>query len=204
MQFDSNLLQWLITLEEPAIFFGAFFFGETVILAASFLAAEGVWSLNNVFWLSLLGTVVSDIIWFYAGRYSKSLLRYYEVNIDKYRDYVSYVDAAFEHKPWRTMVFLKFLYGTRIIMIVYLALSPMSLRRFIAIDTFASAVLLAVVMTVGWLAGKGLISAAPAMANLQYGVLGLLGIVIIYKLVTVWFTKQIDETIEERTERLRK
>lgn len=203
MNIDPAILHWLTTLEEPALFFGAFFFGETVIVAASFLAAQGVWSMSNVFWLTLVGTVAADIVWFYAGRYSQSLLRYYQVNIDRYRSYVSYVDDAFEHRPWRTMTFLKFLYGTRIIMIIYLALSPMPLRRFIAIDTFASAVLIAVTMAIGWFAAKGLLNVVPALNNVKYAVFILLLVIVAYKLASLWFTKQVDETIEERQKKQR-
>ena len=68
MEF-SLLYPYLETYKSPAIFLGAFLFGETIILSAVFLAIENSWSLLLMFVLSFLGTLIADIVWFVAGGY---------------------------------------------------------------------------------------------------------------------------------------
>lgn len=198
MNLDPTIVYWLTALHEPAIFLGTVFFGEVIVLTAAFLSGNGMWSVWSVFLFSLAGVLVSDAAWFYFGRRSNRLLQRYTNRLEKYRAYVTYIDNAFERRPWRTMLFLKFLYGTRIIMIVYLSLTPLSLRRFVAADAFATTILLSLVITVGWLAGAGVIHAIPSLANIQYAILILLGIIVVYKLMTLWLSRQIDKSIIRR------
>ncbi len=65
---DFSLAQVLTTYQLPAIFFGSFFFGETVILTAAFLGGQNIWSVESVFWLSLAGTIAADSLWFLFGQ----------------------------------------------------------------------------------------------------------------------------------------
>src|SRR3989344_5650027 len=56
------------SLEYVIIFLGAAFGGEVVMIALGFLAAQGVFSLYLLFFISFLGTLSSDILYFSIGR----------------------------------------------------------------------------------------------------------------------------------------
>jgi membrane protein DedA with SNARE-associated domain len=66
----DTLIQLLSSHQLPvvAIYAGAFLFGETILIAASFMAAQGVWTLWSVFWLGLAGTLTADSLWFLLGQ----------------------------------------------------------------------------------------------------------------------------------------
>jgi membrane protein DedA with SNARE-associated domain len=196
MNLDLTIVYWLTAFHEPAIFVGTILFGEAVVLTASFLAADGAWSLTNVFLFSLAGTLVSDIFWFLSGRYAQHYFKKYMTRLEKHRRYISYIDNAFLHKPWRTMIFIKFLYGARVFMILYLSTLPTPLRRFILADIVASSVLLTIVITVGWFAGAGMAHLLPGANNAQYLIAAIIGVIIGYKLITLWLSRQIDETVK--------
>ncbi|MBI4133567.1 hypothetical protein HY478_03060 [Candidatus Uhrbacteria bacterium] len=80
MQINDTIARLLSLYQLPAIFISSFFFGESVILTAAFLSSQGLWSIFNVFWISLAGTLVSDVLWFYFGYRILGLFECWEVH----------------------------------------------------------------------------------------------------------------------------
>ena len=204
IKHETNLAPWknLVNMEAapiylltvfraPAIFAGAFLFGETVILTAAFLAAQGLWSLAEVFWLSLAGTVVSDAIWFLFGQ--RILL--FSRKWDRHREQGTRLLVALEgitgRRPFLSLLFIKFLYGTRILTILYLSMRKIGFLIFVVFDTAGTVLWLAVVMAVGWLAGKSIINLVPFLNRFEFAALFLILILIVFRSVTVWLSKKI-------------
>ncbi len=149
------------------IFFGTFFLGETIILAAAALAAQGHFSVWSVVVWSYLGTVISDGGWFLlarpAARYLKSGARR-----ERYDKVLAWLDRRFGARPERSLLFIKFVYGTRIATIVYLSLRRIGLWVFLRLNGLGTAMWLSVVVTVGWMAGKGIGSLSPELSKVEY------------------------------------
>lgn len=187
---EIDIASYLMAYHLPAIFVGSFFFGETVILTASFLAAQGWWSPFVVFGLSLIGTLASDIIWFLLGNrvvHSERWDKYKE----KYVHIVHFLERKTGQRPYRALLFIKFMYGTRILTIVYLSVRKVGFWKFLLYDILSTAILLAVLIPIGYLAGKGYENLVHVFHNVTYGITALVGIFILYKLVTLWLGKKI-------------
>ena len=192
MPDPSFITTLLITYHLWAIFWGAFFFGETVIITAAFLAGSGWWSLATVFWLALAGTVISDVGWFFAGRYIASRSRRWADRQARHGQFLARVDQLFGQRPFLVLLFIKFLYGTRILTIIYLSLRKVPLALFILFDTIGTIIWLAVMLTIGWLASQGLGNLFPILQKTEYALSLLVVIIIGYKLVTAWIAKQLN------------
>lgn len=61
------VLEFLTEHHFLIVLFGAFFFGESVIITASSLAAQNDWSMGSIALGAFVGTVASDTIWFLLG-----------------------------------------------------------------------------------------------------------------------------------------
>lgn len=162
------LLSFLAQYQVPALFLGAFFFGETVILAAVFLAAQGLWPLSDVFWISLFGTITADIAWFLIGRHILRSTKRWERLKRKHAEHFGKLEKGSEQKQLLYLVFFKFLYGTRIITILYVSAQGMTAWKFLLFDTAGTAVWLAAVIAVGTAAWSGLSRAIPAFHAAEY------------------------------------
>lgn len=181
----------LLTYQLPAIFLGAFFFGETVILTASFLSGQGIWSLSNVFLLSLTGTIISDGIWFLFGQAIFRLTHKWSNSQKKYHQLIIKLDKITGQKPFLSLLFIKFLYGTRILTILYLSIRKIGFWTFVIFDTIGTIFWLAVMISIGWLAGKGMSNFIPFVQKTEYALLVIALLIIIFKLTTSWIEKKI-------------
>ena len=117
--------------------------GETVVLAAVVVATQGVWSLTDVMLWCFAGTVASDAAWFrLAGAVDERWLA--ERAGPRRRRVLASLRGLTGERPWAALVFIKFLYGSRFLMLVYLATRRVPLRRFLAFDALGTVLWLAV------------------------------------------------------------
>lgn len=191
MQIDPQLLQSLEGLEEPIVFVGSFLFGETVILSGSYLAGQGIWSVVVVYIWALLGTLAADAAWFYLGPKGMRLFHRWEKVKQKHEAIISALQRHVGDKPFLAMLFIKFLYGTRILTIIYLSSVKVKFWTFMLFDFIGTAVWLVVMVGAGWLAGKGLADVLPAVRSVEYLLSGLVVMMVIFKLITSWLEKRI-------------
>jgi membrane-associated protein len=159
--------------------------GETVILAAVIVATQGDWSLTEVVLWCFVGTVASDALWFrLAGVVDTRWLQRRGAS-DRHRRTVAWLRRRTGERPHLALLFIKFLYGSRFLMLVYLATRRLPLRRFLVFDGMGTAVWLAVLVPVGWLLGHGLMTAAAA-GRLDLAIVGVIVALLVTRGLFVW------------------
>lgn len=191
MNLDVTIVELLTAYQLPAIFVGSFFFGETVIITAGFLSAQGYWSLFNVFWLAFLGTIVSDTLWFLFGQQLLTYLHKWDRYQAKTTQLLKKMQQLSGERPFLILLFIKFLYGTRILTIMYLSIRRVGLWTFVLYDSLGSLIWLAVIVPIGWLAGKSIIDLWPYLNRIEYALLLIAVIILVFKLATLWISKKI-------------
>jgi len=191
MDIDSSVASFLITYKIPAIFIGAFFFGETVIITAAFLAGQGLWSVYEVFLISLVSTVISDVVWFYFGEYILQKTHRWEKFWYHKEKAVAKLDEMLGEHHHYHLLYLKFLYGIRIFAIVYFAHKKLPIRTFTIYDTLGTAFYHALIIAGGFLAGKGATHIAPYINQLEYGIIAIILLVLGYKFISAWIKKKV-------------
>jgi len=187
---EEIITQYLIAYQLPAVFVGAVFFGETVLLAATFLAAEGVWSVYTVFVIFVVGTIIADVAWFAFGEQVMHYARRWDAVRTRYEDYMSAFSEKSNRAQFLYLLFFKFLYGTRIITIVYLSVHGMSLWKFVIFDTIATIILTLAVMAAGLMVWNGIVSALPILHSVQFGLVVLVVLAIAFNFLTRWLGKK--------------
>ena len=191
--FAIELLSWY---QMPALFLGAFLFGETVVLAAAFLAAQGLWSAWTVFWLALLGTLASDALWFLYGQKFLSIFHKWEMYRRGSEKFLGLLEKISGNRPFLSLVFIKAVYGARILTIIYLSVRRVRFPTFLLFDAIGSAWWLAAIVAFGQVAGS-LAELVPILDKLEYAVLAIVVIIILWRIIFLWIGKTAIRELEQ-------
>lgn len=190
MHIGTTTLAILYAYEFPALFFGGFFFGETVIIPAAFLAGQDILSLTEVFWVTYLGTVIADTLWFFAG---PSLFRFahrFERIAAKSEAVIKKVDILYGDQPFRALLVSKFVYGTRVLTVIYLSFKQISAARFLILNLLGTFVWLTAIVAIGWLAGKSIVNLIPILSDVKYALLLVVALIVLLKVVPTWLRRR--------------
>ncbi|MFA7286702.1 MAG: VTT domain-containing protein [Patescibacteria group bacterium] len=183
------VIQFIIAHHVFGIFLGSVFFGESVILTAAFLSGQGLWSPVVVWWVALLGTVFSDSVWFLFGRQATTFVfRRYQ---KKYETVLATIEERFGTKPFLALLFIKFLYGTRILTLLYLATRRLRFSTFLFFDTAGAILWLTVMVLLGWLAGRGSVNLISYFGHVEVALLVLVLVFFTYQPITVWLSNRL-------------
>lgn len=185
------IIQLLTTYQLPAIFFGAFFFGEAVIINAAFLAGQGIWSLWYVFILSYLGTLVADTLWFLLGKTLFKLSSKIQISEHRYKPFLNYLESFIGHRTFLLLLIIKFLYGTRVLTIIYLSVRRVSFWPFMLYNSISTFLWLVIMVGIGWLAGKSIGNYISLVDNLGYLMVVILMVFLLIKVLNLWIRKKI-------------
>ncbi len=190
MTLNNFWFQFLGEHQILLIFLGSFLLGESVIITLALLAAQGIISLPFLFLFGVLGTIVSDTAWFYIGKILQSK-HFFKKKLHRHHRLFFSVNKITGKKPFLFLLVAKFLYGTRILFITYLSIRKLRYLTFILFDTLGTMVWFAIIISLGWLAGKGIVNFIPIFRSVQYFVAAIIILLIIIKVLTLWFTKKI-------------
>lgn len=174
-----------------AIFVGAFFFGETVIISAAVLAGQHSIALFDVFWISLVATIISDAMWFLFGNIIFKYINKHAEKKKQYNNFIKKLELLTGHRPFLSLLFIKFLYGTRILTIIYLSIRKIGFWKFILFDTIGTFLWLIVMILIGWLAGVGVINLIPAFNSIGYILMVIFFVLILVRYMSIWLEKKV-------------
>jgi len=191
MHIGTTTLAILFAYKFPALFFGGFFLGETVIIPAAFLAGQNNLSLSEVFWLTFLGTVSADVLWFLVGPFLWKVAHRFETISTKSEAVLKRLDELYANQPFRALLVSKFIYGTRFLTVIYLSLERVSAIRFLVMNFLSTLLWLITIVAIGWLAGKSIVNLLPIISDVKYALLLIVLLIIGLKLAPIWFQKKV-------------
>lgn len=174
-----------------AVFWGAFFFGDSVIFTAAYLAGQLAWDAVPIFATAFLGTAAADTMWFFLGVYVSK--RFSGTTFMRYqREKAATLLAKLTgEKPAYALIFIKFLYGSRIAMILYVAARGLSFRTFSLYNSIGILVWLGVFFPIGYLAGKGISSNFPILNVIEAAVIVFVVSFVLMRILTLWLTRKV-------------
>ncbi|HWO07561.1 MAG TPA: VTT domain-containing protein [Candidatus Paceibacterota bacterium] len=187
----ETIVALLNAYQLPTVFWGAFFFGDSVILTAAYLAGQLGWQPLPIFLAAFLGTAAADTLWFLGGvvlsrRFASSTFLLRE------REKASaLVQKLTGRNPLYALILVKFLYGTRIAMILYTAARRIPFHLFSLYNSVGILVWLAIFFPLGYFAGKGLGAALPDSGVIQTAIVVFIISAVIMRIVTVWLTRRV-------------
>lgn len=187
------VLELLNTYRVLAVFIGSALFGDTVLFAVAYLGGQESWSMAPIVAAAFLGTAISDTGWYFAGKFGFHIADRFSLAKNGRETAGNILRMLIGKNPAIALIYIKFLYGSRIAMIVYLASHGISFWRFTLFNSLGICAWLAVFFPLGYLAGMGVSQLIPSAHTLQITLSALVVGAIALRLITLWFTRRVEK-----------
>lgn len=137
-------------------FLGALLIGEEAVFFLSVLAGSGSFPIWALIGFGFLGLVIADMIWFVIGKCSRvKAWRTKVLDVRGYKElrlFGNYLDKKHELLSFFVS---KFVYGIRFIKLISAGARGMHWRKFIVLDSISVLLWMAIMVPLGFWAGKG-------------------------------------------------
>jgi len=177
MNVFSSLLDFLFEYSYWGMFLGGLFAGDTVVFLVGFLNSLGYFNLYLSFLFLFLGFLASDPLWYLIGRYGgrKFLEKFWSKRI------VRETERFFLKRGALAVFLVKFVYGTRIITIVFAGAGRMNFLKFFFFDLLGNFVIVFLEMVGGYFLGYTIFRFVPYSKGVSLGIIFLILFFIIFK-----------------------
>lgn len=181
---DSLLLKFFLVL------LGVGLGGEVILIPFAFLSAQGFVSWPILGMAGFLGTYATDTFWFFVGRgvrFGKILEhRFAQNTVSVIHDTVERLSRG---SPMLSLIFAKFIFGTRILTILHVSRKNVSTQKFLYYNAVAVLLWIFVIIPIGYASGLGFTYVASVFQNI-YATLGFIALVVVFiVMLQVWIKK---------------
>lgn len=183
MALQEVLISTLQAYTPLLAFLTAAFLGDALILLGA-LAGAGKLSIITIAIFGLLGELFHDILFYFIANSKFAHFVKKKLKLSKKRSKV----AAFIEKLGKDSYFLplfiaKFIYGVRDAMVLYVSHNEKKFKKYLWLILRIDILWLAIILTVGWLAGRGFTELLFVLKGIEKGLLILvLSLILIYLL----------------------
>ena len=146
-----NLETLVATYGYLAVFLGAVFEGEMILILGGFAVHEGLLDLYPVLLFAFLGAVIGDFAWFTLGRSKGHIL------VNKYpwmKRLARRPQTLIHKKPKLVALFVRFLYGFRSIVPFSLGMSSIKTGDFLLYNAMGAMAWTTIIGTAGYFFGE--------------------------------------------------
>ena len=160
-ELSTSIAQFLDIYGIAAIFISTVFFGEIAILVGFILSGQAIFLFETVFIFSVLGTISADLFWYMVGRFFPKKFLTKGIHLKILHPLSSLLGYLTKDRLFLSLLFVKFLIGTRLVTIIYLARQKVPFHLFVIFDVLGTILFVAVLSIIGWFVGKGLYNLLP-------------------------------------------
>lgn len=172
--------------------------GEEIIIGLVFLSATGLFPLWWILVFVTLGELMSDFTIFSLAKLKffqkfkriEKLTRLYE-KADKFIIKIS------KESTFLTILYSKFIYGTRIFTLVYLSSKKVQWKKFILSEFLVLIVWMSITVAVGWFVSASIQQLSSIFKNIEFTLLLLLICVIFIIMIKKWIQKKLLQKQEQ-------
>lgn len=135
----STIFYILSTYGYLGVFFGIIIGGEILLLAAGMFISLGYLNVKLVIIYALLGIIFHDIIFYILGRYGRKI-NFLKTIGKKFisKEKIQKFENSFQKHSFKTILFIRFIYGFRAFVLMTAGFSKMNFSKFILIDALGS------------------------------------------------------------------
>ena len=143
----------IIQFGYPALFLGSLLEGESVLIAAGFLARRGYLDLNLVMLFALAGTYTADVTIYFLGRKKgQGIISKFPVA----KKYYPKVETLFDKYGIWAIFITRYLYGFRLASAATLGLMKMRKRKYLPFNFLSCMIWAILIGSLGYMFGASL------------------------------------------------
>lgn len=175
---------------------GAFFGGDGIIIFLSTLSGQGLINFWTIILFCSLGTISSDLMWFFIGR---TRLAEKVISNKRFNRGYSKIERLLDkygRSDFLLLLIVKFIYGIRIITIVYFSRERRNFYRFLNYNSIAVVVITVFITSLGWMAGKGIRSYVNIYENFRTVIKSIVIVLVIFFILKTFIKKWL---LKEKT-----
>ncbi len=191
-----RLIAWLLNYNLALVSFAAGFLSEDVVFFLVILSGAGFTDLGIIAAFGFLGVIFHDsIIYLLANsQYVKKLKS--KINFsERNRKIIKEIEKFGRRNYFLTLLFSKFIYGTRIAIIFYINGIEKDFRKFSFHNTIAVFIWFSIMVPVGWLAGQGFSELFRVINGLERILIVVLVLIVAVYLIKNFINRKISKKI---------
>jgi len=173
-------------------FLGGLIGGEEVIITFAFLSATGLFPLWWIAVFSTIGVYLSDIIVLSIGRCDR--IGNFQ-RLEKYSKVYQKVDHLIvkisRENLFLTLLYTKFLYGTRVLTLIYLGIKKVKWIKFLIYDFIVVCIWIIPVILVGWLGGSGFRIVITVFKRAELTIMLIIIFIILVLMIRAWIKTKL-------------
>lgn len=156
-------------------------FGEEIVIILGFLSGLGLLPLWILLVFGLMGTFLSDLLWFIVG---KTIFKERQRRGRLHRHYHRFMrrlDRIAFHNHFVSLLLTRFFYFFRLLAIVHLSRRGLPAKKFVLYEIPIIALWLAIFVSLGWFFGNTTLAYLDIFTDFQI----IIGIVLVFLLVFI-------------------
>lgn len=171
---------FLATYGLIVVYIGVIVEGDSVLLAAAFLAHQGVMNPYGVFLAAFAGSLTADQIFYYIGRYSADA-RFVRRQVER-PIFTRVLDIIHRRRVLFILSF-RFIYGVRTVSPIAIGIAGVSPWLYTPLNAIAAAIWAALLTAIGYFFGQLLEQYAGRLHHIEHKLLAALAIAVVSLLV---------------------
>ena len=200
MDFIQTAINLFHQHVEIISFLGAFFGGSSVTLFfASVAGQQHIFPLSFIIFASL-GNFLSDLAWFFLGKGKLVNKTLSFKHVDRSHKKMNLLLQKYEKKQWWLFIIIKFLYGLRILALIYFGSIHYRFKKFAQYNFPAVLIINTVIIFCGWMAGKGVSTFLNAFESFKTITLFVIIVFCFYYILRFGITRIVKKEVDEEVE----
>lgn len=168
--------------------------GEESFITISFFAAQGLFSIWTVLIFCFLGNILGELLVFSLGQTKLvSSLKKWERTSGGYRKLHEILHKVGRGDRFSLLAITKFVYGTRMVTILYLSIEKMKFTKFLLYSILVDIPWIVLVVSLGWFAGKSFNTITTLFNDIKLAILFLVILAFAIYYAHKWITKSLLE-----------
>lgn len=161
-------------------------FLEEAIIFFSFLSGSGFMPFYAVYIFGILGVIIGDICWYLIGRSSfvaflREKCKRLKYVRHQYHRTSNLVHKIAENRMFLSLLLSKFVFGSRIFMMLYFGAKKAKFSKYILYDAISIIIWTSILAPIGWLAGRGIVSSFDFISRIRhFATIGILFVIAFY------------------------
>jgi membrane protein DedA with SNARE-associated domain len=133
------------------------FISEELIIILSIVSGKSAFFPLSIFLGAIIGAFLADIMYFYIGRHKViTWLKNHRLFKKSTENLPKFIKSIGKRNLFLELFITKFIYGTRIPAVISISHNNISKKRFFLIDLLAIISWALIVVSFGWLSGRGI------------------------------------------------
>lgn len=174
-------------------FIGGFLAGEEMLLILTYLANAGHFPFWHLMVFTFLGITLCDFTFYFIGKLK--LVQSYINNSKRLSHSFDKISNIYynvcKHSTWKILLYTKFIYGTRLISLVYLGMRNVSVKEFLRLNIIIGISWLLIVVSIGIILSESIELIINTFHSIQMVSLFILVFIIVGIYIKKWIEKRI-------------